>query len=102
MHTPNLILSAFVLIPQLLIGAISSNAVAQQPQQPQQTVRKEHLKYCVSQLTVKVGQLEAIKGVMQQENLEPVQKLERVRQVLTPQQREELRACMQKPMPGQG
>jgi hypothetical protein len=99
MHKPHLILSICFLAPQLLIGTIASNALAQQPQQ---TVRKEHLKYCVSQLTVKVGQLEAIKGVMQQENLEPVQKLKQVRQILTPQQREELRACMQKPMPGQG
>jgi signal transduction histidine kinase len=98
-HLSKQLLPIFFLAPQLWIGTISSNALAQQPQQ---TVRKEHLKYCVSQLTVKVGQLEAIKGVMQQENLEPVQKLKQVRQILTPQQREELRACMQKPMPGQG
>lgn len=68
---------------------------------PQQDVRKEHLKYCVSQLTAQVAQLEAIQGVMKNENMLPVQKLEAVSQILTPQQKQQLRACMQQPMPPQ-
>jgi Spy/CpxP family protein refolding chaperone len=98
MKSINKIFPAFVLVPQLLLGVISPNTLAQQPQQE---VRKEHLKYCVSQLTAQVAQLEAIQGVMKNENLLPVQKLEAVNQILTPQQKQQLRACMQQPMPPQ-
>jgi Spy/CpxP family protein refolding chaperone len=87
-----------VLLPQLLIGMVPSNTLAQQPPP---NVRKEHLEYCVKQLTVQVGQIEAIKGVMQQETLNPVQKLESVGQILTPEQKEQLGQCLQQPMPPQ-
>lgn len=56
----------------------------------------------MSQLTAQVAQLEVIQGVMKNENLLPVQKLEQVGQILTPQQKQQLRACMEKPMPPQG
>lgn len=88
----------FVLLPQLLMGIFPLNTLAQQPQQ---NVRKEHLEYCIKQLPVEVGQLEAIESVMKQENFTPVQKLEAVGQILTPQQKQQLRQCMQQPMPPQ-
>jgi hypothetical protein len=59
--------------------------------------RKEHLKACVQNLTVKVSQAEALKGVMQQP-LEPRQKLKAVRDLLTPEQRQELRICLHQPV----
>ncbi|GFE68544.1 hypothetical protein [Chroococcus sp. FPU101] len=90
-----------VLLPQLLLGAASLKALAQQPQQPQGNVRKEHLEYCIKQLTVQVGQLEAIEGVKKQTNLTPMQKLEAINQILSPQQKQQLRQCMQQPMPPQ-
>lgn len=88
----------FVLLPQFLIGFVPLNILAQQPQE---NPRKEHLQYCVQQLPMTVGQLEAIKSVMQQENLTTVQKVESVSQILTPQQKQQLRQCMQQPMPQQ-
>lgn len=97
MNIINNLFPVFVLVPQLLMGVNFPNTLAQQPQQD---IRKEHLEYCVDELTVKVGEVEAIKGVMQQ-NLLPVQKLEEVSQILTPQQKQQLRACMQQPMPPQ-
>ena len=87
----------FVLFPQLLIGVASPKTLAQQ--QPQQDVQKEHLEYCVSNLTVKVGQLQAIEAVKKQQNLTQLQKLEQISQILSPQQKQQLEACMQQPMP---
>lgn len=98
MKSINTIFPLFVLVPQLLIGGNSQNALAQEPQQE---IRREHLEYCVGQLTAQVAQLEAIKGVMKNENLLPVEKLEQVGQILTPPQKQQLRACMQQPMPPQ-
>lgn len=85
-----------LLLPQLAIGIIPLNTLAQQPQV---NVRKEHLEYCVNQLPVEVGQLKAIQGVMSQENLTPFNKLESISQILSPQQKETLKQCMEKPMP---
>lgn len=98
MKSINKIFPAFVLVPQLLIGVISPHTLAQQPQQE---VRKEHLEYCINNLTVKVGQLEAINAVKKQPDLPPAQKLEQISQILTPEQKQQLRACMQQPMPSQ-
>jgi len=98
MKSATTILSLSALFPQLLIGGTALNTLAQQSEQ---NVRKEHLEYCVSQLTVKVGEVEAIKGVMDQPNLLPVEKLEQVSQILTPQQKQQLRACMEQPIPPQ-
>lgn len=84
-----------LLIPQFLLGAISLKVVAQQPL----NLRKEQLEFCVQQLTVTIGQVEAIKGVMQQENLTPLNKLEALGQILSPQQKEQLEMCMLQPMP---
>jgi hypothetical protein len=93
------VLLTVILLPQFLIGGTSLKTLAQQ--QPQQSVRKEHLEYCINNLTVKVGQLEAIGAVKKQPNLTPVQKLEQINQILTPDQKQQLRACMQQPMPPQ-
>lgn len=98
MKNLNKILLTIVLLPQLLIGATAVKSLAQQPQQD---VRKEHLEYCVNNLTVKVGQLEAIKAVKQQPNLTPLQKLNQISQILTPAQQQQLQTCMQQPMPPQ-
>ena len=98
MKSINTIFPVLVLVSQLLIGGNSQNALAQEPQQE---IRREHLEYCVGQLTAQVAQLEAIKGVMKNENLLPVEKLEQVGQILTPPQKEQLRECMQQPMPPQ-
>lgn len=69
--------------------------VAQQPL----NLRKEQLEFCVQQLTVTIGQVEAIKGAMQQENLTPLNKLEALGQILSPQQKEQLEMCILQPMP---
>ena len=98
MKNVNKMLVTTVLLPQLIIGVTSVKTLAQQPQQ---NVRKEHLEYCVNNLTVKVGQLEAIKAVKQQPNLTPLQKLNQISQILTPQQKQQLETCMQQPMPPQ-
>lgn len=92
------IVSLGVLLPQVLIGSIPLNAFAQQPQE---SVVKEHLEYCVSKLTVQMAQAEAIGGVMHQQGLTQAQKLEQVGQILTPQQKQELLRCMEQPMPAQ-
>jgi hypothetical protein len=47
----------------LPIPAFASLGLAQTAPPNTQNVRKEHLEYCVSQLTVQVAQLEAIEGV---------------------------------------
>ncbi|MBV8883406.1 MAG: hypothetical protein JO235_05320 [Chroococcidiopsidaceae cyanobacterium CP_BM_RX_35] len=98
MKSINTIFPLSALLPQLLIGGISLNTLAQQPQQ---SYAKEHLKYCVGKLTVQVNQARAIKGVMQQPNLTQEQKLQQVGDRLTPQQKQQLRACMQQPIPSQ-
>lgn len=98
MKNLNKMLLTIVLLPQILIGVTAVKTLAQQPQQ---NVQKEHLEYCVSNLTVKVGQLEAIKAVKQQTNLIPLQKLNQINQILTPQQQQQLEACMLQPMPPQ-
>lgn len=98
MQNLNKVLLTIVLLPQLLIGVTTPKTLAQQPQQD---VRKEHLEYCVNNLTVKVGQLEAIKAVKQQPNLTPLQKLNQISQILTPEQKQQLETCMQQPMPPQ-
>ncbi len=93
------IFATFVVFPPLALGIVALKTLAQQPQR---SVVKEHLEFCVSNLTVQVGQIEAIKGVMQQQNLPQLQKLEQVGQILTPAQKQQLLACMQQPMPPQG
>ncbi len=85
-----------VLLPQLLVGGIALSTLAQQPQQ---SPVKQHLEYCVSQLTVQVGQAQAIKAVMQQPNLTQEQKLQQVSKMLSPQQKQQLRGCMEQPPP---
>jgi Spy/CpxP family protein refolding chaperone len=92
------IIPALVLLSGLSIGAVQ-NVQAQQMQPSGQNVKKEHLEYCVSQLTVQVAQIQAIEAVKKQPNLTPVQKLEQISQMLTPEQKEQLMACMQQPMP---
>jgi Spy/CpxP family protein refolding chaperone len=93
------IIPALVLLSGLSIGFSASIALAQQMQPSGQNVKKEHLEYCVSQLTVQVAQIQAIEAVKKQPNLTPVQKLEQISQMLTPEQKEQLMACMQQPMP---
>ncbi len=97
MKSPRIYLP-LVVLPQILIGMASLKTLAQQPPQ---NVRREHLEFCVQQLSVQVGQLQAIKGVMSQENLSPMNKLQSVAQILSPQQKEQLSQCLQQPMPQQ-
>jgi Spy/CpxP family protein refolding chaperone len=72
---------------------------AQQPPANGQNVRKEHLEYCVSQLTVQVAQLQAIEAVKKNPSLSPGDKLKQIAKLLSPEQKEQLMACMQQPMP---
>jgi Spy/CpxP family protein refolding chaperone len=57
--------------------------------------RKEHLKMCVNQLSVQVSQAPALQGVMKDESMDRRQKVQALRQILTPQQQEQLRTCLQ-------
>ena len=83
----------------LSIPAFASLGLAQTTPPNTQNVRKEHLEYCVSQLTVQVAQLEAIEGVKKNPDLGPVDKLKQIGAMLSPAQKEQLMACMQQPMP---
>ncbi|MBR8831972.1 MAG: hypothetical protein N5P05_001718 [Chroococcopsis gigantea SAG 12.99] len=92
-------LPLFVAISQLvMIGLPSAKTLAQNPQQ---NPTKEHFENCVGQMTVQVAQAQAIKGVMQQPNLTQLQKLEQIGKILTPAQKQELKTCMEQPMPAQ-
>ncbi len=91
--------TAFVLFSGLSLGVTTGSALAQQAQQSGQNVKKEHLEYCVSQLTVQVGQVQAIGAVKKNPTLSPVQKLKQISQILTPEQKQQLEACMAQPMP---
>ncbi len=88
--------TAFVLLSGLSLGATTGIALAQQGGQ---NVKKEHLEYCVSQLTVQVAQLQAIEAVKKNPTLPPVQKLKQISQILSPEQKKQLEACMSQPMP---
>ncbi len=85
-------IAVLALASQVVLVTSSFKANAQQTTQ---SPAKEHLEYCVSQLTVKVAQAQAIKGVMQQQNLSKVQKLEQVGKILTPEQKQQLKTCME-------
>lgn len=98
MNSIKSIFSLLALFFPCLMAIAPSSTLAQQPSP---NLRKEHLEYCGSKLTVEVGQLEAIKGVMGQDNLMPIQKMEQVSQILSPQQKQQIQACMQQPMPSQ-
>jgi Spy/CpxP family protein refolding chaperone len=88
----------FLLLPQLLIGSVALSTLAQPTQQ---SIVKEHLEYCVGQLNVQMAQAEAIGSVMHQQSLTQEQKLEQVGQILTPEQKQQLLNCMEKPVPPQ-
>lgn len=92
-------LSALVLVVGLPF--IARDVLAQQMQPNGQNVKKEHLEYCVSQLTMQVAQMQAIGAVKKNPTLSPVQKLQQIRQILTPPQKQQLMACMEQPMPSQ-
>lgn len=92
-------LSAVLFLSVLSVTAGTQLVHAQQPPANGQNVRKEHLEYCVGQLTVQVAQLEAIEGVKKNASLSPVDKLKQIGKLLSPEQKEQLMACMQQPMP---
>lgn len=92
MKTFNRNFPLFVLFPAFLLGVTSLNALAQQPQQND---RKAQLKYCVGQLTVQVSQVAAMKGIKEEDNMTPEQKMAELGNILTPQQKEQLQKCMQ-------
>ncbi len=84
----------------LLSGLFPVQTVLAQTTQPnEQNVRKEHLEYCVSQLTVQVAQIQAIEGIKKQPNLTGRQKLQQIGQILAPEQKQQLMACLEQPMP---
>ena len=77
----------------LLSGLFPVQTVLAQTDQPnEQNIRKEHLDYCVSQLTVQVAQSQGIEGIKKQPNLTGPQ-------TLAPEQKQELMACREQPMP---
>lgn len=69
--------------------------LAQNQPAPATDPRKEHLQQCVNQLSVQVSQAPALRGVMQDQSLDRRQKAQALRQILTPQQQQQLRACLQ-------
>jgi hypothetical protein len=92
-------ISAILVFSTLSIASGTSIALAQTAQPSAQDVKKEHLEYCVSQLTMQVAQMQAIEAVKKNPTLSPMQKLQQIRQILTPPQKQQLMACMEQPMP---
>jgi hypothetical protein len=92
MKSLNQILPLCLFLPALLIGATSLNVLAEQPQRNE---RKAQLKDCVQELSLQPSQMEALLGMQQQTNLTPEQKRNSIFQILTPQQKEQLRECME-------
>jgi Spy/CpxP family protein refolding chaperone len=92
-------ISAILVFSTLSIASATSIALAQQTPSDGQNVKKEHLEYCVSQLTMQVAQMQAIEAVKKNPTLSPMQKLQQIRQILTPPQKQQLMACMEQPMP---
>jgi uncharacterized protein YcaQ len=92
-------ISAILVFSTLSIASGTSIALAQQTSPNEQNVKKEHLEYCVSQLTMQVAQMQAIEAVKKNPTLSPMQKLQQIRQILTPPQKQQLMACMEQPMP---
>ncbi|MFN5192999.1 MAG: hypothetical protein ACK5E6_01040 [Cyanobacteriota bacterium] len=78
----------------LLLAAPTLPGLAQNQSTPAADARKEQLQRCVNQLNVQVSQAPALKGVMQDQSMERRQKLQALRQILTPQQQDQLRTCM--------
>lgn len=91
------LLGVMPALPALLLLQLHTGPVLAQ-QNDQTNPRREQLKACMQNLTIKVSQAEQLQRVMQQ-TLEPRQKLRAVGELLTPQQREELRTCMRQSMP---
>lgn len=89
----------FLLLMVLSPIAIATTAEQSLAQQPPANPRKEHIQYCVNKLPVQLAQVKQIKGVMDQENLTGLKKLEALGQILTPDQKKQLKQCMQQPMP---
>lgn len=82
----------------LAIQAFALPGAAPAQQEPPKNILKQHLEYCVGEMTAKVSEMKAIEAVMNKDDLLPNQKLDQLRAILSPEQKQHLRSCIRAQM----
>jgi hypothetical protein len=82
----------------LAMQAMAHSSAVPAQQQPPPNIRQQHLEMCVGEMTAKVSEMEAIQAVMKNEDLPPNQKLDQLRAILSPEQKQHLRTCIRAEM----